>query len=59
MEINFTIPDKYVDKIKEAFKVTTKEEFKEKVKKFVVNTYIGFLINKATSEIVIEEDLIS
>ena len=63
MEINFTIPDKYLNRIRDAFEITTEEEFKEKIKNIVKDTVKLFEEEKAVQEaresIVLEEDLIT
>lgn len=63
MEINFSIPDKYIKRIKDAFEITTEEEFKEKIKNIVKDTVKLFeeekAINEAKKTIVVEEDLIT
>jgi len=62
MEINFSIPDKYVKKIKDTFEITTEEEFKDKIKNVVKDTVKQFEEEKAVQEaresIVVEDDLI-
>lgn len=62
MEISFTIPNQYVDRIKEAFDVETIAEFKEKVtdliKQEVRNAEEETAKQDAAKTVTIVEDLI-
>jgi len=62
IQIKFDIPDKYIDEIKEAFKVDLIEEFKDEIKAIVKSTIRlhreDNAIKEATKNIVIEDDLI-
>lgn len=63
MQIIFTIPTKYIERIKNAFEVETEAEFKEKIKDIVKDTIRLYeeekAVQKAREDIVIEDDLIS
>jgi len=55
MEIKFTIPDKYIERIKKAFDNKPKEKIIELVKE-IVRIHEA---NEAKENMIIEEDLIS
>jgi len=63
MEINFLIPDKYIGRIKDAFRIATEEEFKEKIKEIVKDTVKlneeEKAVQTARESIIVEEDLIT